>query len=559
MKYRFNWNAPIIRSAHEPNSYFHAAQLLLKTTDFGKTWKEISPDLTRNEKEKQGTPGVPYTNEAVGAENYGTLAYVQESPHEAGVIWTGSDDGLVHVTRDGGKAWQNVTPAGLKECLINAIEVSPHDKACVYIATTRYKFNDHTPGLYKSTDYGKTWTSVNTGIASNAFTRVVREDPIRKGLLFAGTELGLYVSYDGGKQWETFQLNLPVTPITDLRIHQNNLIIATSGRSFWILDDLELLRSYSTEPQKLTLFTPKEVIFSNSGSELDYTDSSFNGTNPYRGVNPASGMVLYYYLTDQHIKDTFTLNIKDASGTTIRTFSSLKDEAFESYDGGPSAEPVLTVNKGINRFVWNLRTATLPGVPNVYIEGSYAGHKVPAGVYTVELKTKNDTEMVKGIVVPNPLYITDGNNHTDYHRLMSDMEARLRSMHELINGLYKKRKQLDALIESGMKEETKAPLKQKGEALIKDLKSWDEEMIQRKSKAYDDVENYPNKFSANYLFLINQTENDLGRMNESTLSLKKELDQQWETLNNKGLALKQRLFEYNRELWSSGIGALWQE
>jgi photosystem II stability/assembly factor-like uncharacterized protein len=164
MKYRYNWNAPIIWSKYEPNTFYHGAQLLLKTSDFGKTWKEVSPDLTRNEKEKQGTPGVPYTNEAVGAENYGTLAYVVESPHEKGVIWTGSDDGYVQVTRDGGTTWKNVTPKGLAECLINAIEISPFDKGTAYIATTRYKFNDFAPGLYKTTDYGATWTKIDAGI-----------------------------------------------------------------------------------------------------------------------------------------------------------------------------------------------------------------------------------------------------------------------------------------------------------------------------------------------------------------------------------------------------------
>jgi photosystem II stability/assembly factor-like uncharacterized protein len=183
LKYRFNWNAPIIWSKHEPNTFYHAAQYLLKTSDMGKTWTEVSPDLTKNEKAKQGKGGGPYTNEAVGAENYGTIAYVKESPHEKGVIWTGSDDGLVHLTRDGGKTWKNVTPSGMPESLVNAIEVSPHDKATVYIATTRYKFNNHAPGLYKSTNYGSTWTKINNGIPGNAFTRVVREDDVRKDML----------------------------------------------------------------------------------------------------------------------------------------------------------------------------------------------------------------------------------------------------------------------------------------------------------------------------------------------------------------------------------------
>lgn len=204
MKYRYNWNAPIIWSKHETNTYYHGAQYLLKTTDNGKSWTEASPDLTRNEKEKQGKGGGPITNEAVGAENYGTLSYVIESPHEKGVIWTGSDDGLVYLTRDGGANWQNVTPTGLQECLINAIEISPFDKGTAYIATTRYKFNDHTPGIYKTTDYGKTWTRISNGIPVGAFTRVVREDDTRKDLLFAGTESGLYVSWDGERHGHHF-------------------------------------------------------------------------------------------------------------------------------------------------------------------------------------------------------------------------------------------------------------------------------------------------------------------------------------------------------------------
>ncbi len=229
MKYRYDWNAPVIWSKWEPNTFYHGAQVLLKTSDLGKTWKAISPDLTRNERDKQGKAGVPYTNEGVGAETYGVLTYVAESPHERGVIWTGSVDGLVYLTRDGGATWKNVTPKGLAECLINAIELSPFDKATAYIATTRYKFNDQSPGLYKTTDYGQSWTRIDAGIAPNAFTRVVREDDMRRDLLFAGTELGLYISWNGGKNWVPFQLNLPITPITDLKIHRGNLIAVHVG------------------------------------------------------------------------------------------------------------------------------------------------------------------------------------------------------------------------------------------------------------------------------------------------------------------------------------------
>jgi len=317
IKYRFNWNAPIIWSKHEPNTYYHGSQYLLKTSDMGRSWKEVSPDLTRNQKEKQGKGGGPYTNEAVGAENYGTLSYVIESPHEKGVIWTGSDDGLVYLTRDGGAHWQNVTPAGLAECLINSIEVSPHDKATAYVATTRYKFNDHAPGLYKTTDYGNSWTKIDSGIPLNAFTRVVREDEVRKDLLFAGTELGLFISWNGGKNWSPFQLNLPVTPITDLRVHRGNLIASTSGRAFWILDDLSLIRQYKTDAAPFSVYQPENAYVVNGSSELDESEEDFTGAGKFRGVNPANGIVVYYNLPELKKTDHISLEIKDAAGNLV--------------------------------------------------------------------------------------------------------------------------------------------------------------------------------------------------------------------------------------------------
>src|SRR6185295_9214016 len=370
IKYRFNWNSPIIWSKHEPGTFYHGSQYLLKTSDMGKSWKEVSPDLTRNEKEKQGKGGGPYTNEAVGAENYGTLAYIIESPHEKGVIWTGSDDGYVQVTRDGGATWKNVTPKGLAECLINAIEISPHDKATAYIATTRYKFNDHTPGLYKTTDYGNSWSRITNGIPATAFTRVVREDDVRKDLLFAGTELGLFLSWNGGKDWSPFQLNLPITPITDLRIHKGNLIAATSGRAFWILDDLDLIRQYKKDAPAFSMYKLGSAYLTNTSSELDSTEDDFTGANRFRGVNPASGVVIYYQLPELKKDDHIIMEIKDATGNLVHSFSSKPDEKYKKYDGGPKAEPLLPKKQGLNRFVWDMRYATMPGVPNVYIESS---------------------------------------------------------------------------------------------------------------------------------------------------------------------------------------------
>lgn len=559
IKYRYNWNAPIIWSKHEPNTYYHGAQLLLKTGDMGKTWKEVSPDLTRNEKDKQGKGGGPYTNEAVGAENYGTLSYVIESPHEKGVIWTGSDDGLVYVTRDGGANWKNVTPKGLAECLINAIEVSPHDKATAYIATTRYKFNDHTPGLYKTTDYGNTWTKIDGGIPADAFTRVVREDDVRKDLLFAGTELGLFLSWDSGKSWSPFQLNLPVTPITDLRVHKGNLIAATSGRSFWVLDDLSVIRQYKKDAPAFAMYRPDNAHLVNGGSELDRADAEFTGANPFRGVNPATGAVLYYQLPELKKDDHITLEVKDAAGNSVRRFSSKADEKYLRYDGGPRPEPLLPKAKGLNRFVWDLRYATMPGVPMVYIESSYAGHKAPPGKYSFTLKMGEQTVSTETEILANPLYPTSAADYAEYHRIMSGLESELTSMHRMTNSLYEKQKQLEALLGTLPAGDKFSAVKKEGEALVKKMKAWDEDMVQRKAKAYDDVDNFANKFTANYLFLINQTESDIPSVNQPSLDRMKELNQQWTTLKARaGEMLDKELPALNKQLWELGFGAIWK-
>lgn len=559
MKYRFNWNAPIIWSKHEPDVFYHGAQCLLRTADLGKTWAEISPDLTRNQKDKQGKGGGPFTNEAVGAENYGTLSYVLESPHEKGVIWTGSDDGMVYLTRDGGQKWQNVTPAGLPECLINAIEVSPFDKATAYIATTRYKFNDHKPGLYKTTDYGKTWTSINNGIPAGAFTRVIREDNKRKDLLFAGTEIGLYTSWNGGKDWLPFQLNLPITPITDLRIHQDNLIASTSGRAFWILDDLSLIRQYKKETASFSLFTPSPAFLVNGSSELNESDASFTGLDKYNGVNPSTGVVIYYTLPELKEGEVITMEIKDADRNMIRSYSSAADSNYKKYDGGPSAEPTLSKNIGLNRFVWNMRCSTMPGIPDVYIECSYAGHKAIPGNYTVTLKMKDQSISKEIVILPNPLYPTDEATYQEYHAVMSGMEQHLSEMHRLVNSIYAKKEQLEVLNTSLADNEKYRSLKKAIEDLVKKMKTWDEDMIQRSTKAYDDAENFDNKFTANYLYLINQTESDIPSVNQPSKDRLKELNADWGILKGRAEEIMFKdIPALNKSLWEAGVGAIWK-
>lgn len=559
MKYRYNWNAPIIWSQHEPNTYYHAAQVLLKTTDLGRSWKEVSPDLTRNESDKQGQGGGPFTNEAVGAENYGTIAYVAESPHEKGVIWTGSDDGLVHVTRDGGATWKNVTPQGLEECLVNAIEISPFDRGTAYIATTRYKFNDHTPSLYKTTNYGASWTRIDAGIPRNAFTRVVREDQVRRDLLFAGTELGVFVSWNGGRDWQPFNLNLPVTPITDLRVHRDNLIAATSGRSFWILDDLPFVRQYRPNAPAFTVYEPAPAYLANGGSALNGSDPDFTGADTFAGVNPANGIVLYYQLPELGEDAEVTLRIDDAQGRLVRTFSSKAVEGFTKWDGGPNAEPTLPKKAGLNRFVWNMRHPTVPGVPGVYIEASYAGHKASPGKYTFTFTAGGRTATTSAEILPNPLYEITEAQYREYHQVMSAMERDITAMHEMVNSLHGRREQLEALLPKLRSDQKYAAVLADAEALIARMKAWDADMVSRRSRAYDDVENYAQKFTANYLFLINATESDLPRVNQGTLDRLETLDAAWQDLRARGEAmLNVEIPSLNRRLWDLGVGAIWK-
>ena len=557
MKYLYNWNAPIIKSSHEPNTYYHGAQLLLKTTDEGVTWTEASPDLTRDDDTKQGKGGGPYTNEAVGAENYGTLSYVIESPHEAGVIWTGSDDGLVHITRDNGDNWINVTPNGLTECLINAIDISPHDPSTAYIATTRYKFNDHRPGLYKTTDYGKTWSNISGDIPQGAFTRVIREDEQRKDLLVAGTELGLFVSWDGGKKWYPFNLNLPVTPITDLTIKHGDLIVATSGRSFWILDDMGLIRDFDGLSGQAKLYQPEDTYLANGRSPLSGNSPSFKGTNPLVGVNPANGVVLYYELPKLKKGVDVHLDIMDNDKSIVRSLTSKKSTS-KTWAGGPPRPTVLSKDVGLNRVVWDTRAHTMNGVSGAYIEANYRGHKMVPGSYTARLTVGEDTSKVSFDLLANPRYPTTTTEYKEYDEFMSSAEANLIEMHDMINKLHKYEKRMAVIKKSLEKDKTKnKALLTSLDTVHKSIKKWDEDMIQRKAKAYDDVENFRNKFTAEYLFMINASESDLPKINQPSRDRRNELDKQWAELKKRGTSiLETTLPQLNEQLWRSGVGAL---
>jgi photosystem II stability/assembly factor-like uncharacterized protein len=555
MKYLFNWNAPIIKSMHEPNTYYHAAQYLLRTRDEGTTWEVVSPDLTRNQDDKQGNGGGPYTNEAVGAENYGTISYVAESPHEPGVIYTGSDDGLVHITRDNGANWENITPKGLPETLVNAIEVSPHDPGTVYIATTRYKFNDFTPALYKSTNYGRTWENITSGIPEGAYTRVVREDPVRKDLLVAGTETGLYVSFNGGIKWDRLKSNLPVVPITDLQMQHNDIQVATQGRSFWIFDDLPLLRQYRGEAGEAKLYKPEDPIYPNWYSGMDRAKPK--GTHPFEGVNPASGMVLYYELPALPDSVEVKLEILDSRGGLVRSYTSVPDPDYIAYEGAPAKAAVLPKTKGLNRFVWDLRYPMLPGAPKVYIEGSFRGHRAIPGTYTLRLSYGDVSRETTAAILNNPVIPTTAEAYRDYHEFMGRAEATYTEMTEMTNRLYNLQGRLKELIshlESAGYEDQSSEAKR----VLEKLDAWDKVMVQRLSKAYDDVENFVNGFTAEYLTALNHGDSGIPRINKGTRDKIAELNARWNTLKAQADNLIEQDVEgLNRELYEVGVGPLY--
>ena len=557
MKYLFNWNAPIVKSVHEPNTYFHGAQYLLRTRDEGISWEVISPDLTANIDAKQGKGGGPYTVEAVGAENYGTLTYVVESKHEKGVIYTGSNDGRVHLTKDNGTTWTNVTPKGLPETLINAIEVSPHDPGTVYLATTRYKFNDYTPGLYKSTNYGKSWKLITTGIPQGAYTKVVREDEKRKDLLFAGTVTGMYASWDGGLNWAPLQLNLPITPITDIAISHDNIVVATQGRSFWVLDDLTILRQYDGTSRKGKFYAPAPTYIANWSSA--FNSNKNKGTDVLKGVNPASGMVLYYDLPSLSKETELTLTIKDAQGNMVNTFSSKANKNYISYEGNPPKNPTLSKNEGLNRFVWNMRYPLLPGIPKVYIEGGYSGHRAIPGSYQLTLTYDQKRFENIAIIQPNPLYDLSEAQYRKYHEFMTATAATYREMTNMTNRLNEINTKLKSLLLK-MDPTNHNELIAMGNTLSEDLTLWDGIMVQRLSKAYDDVENFENGFTAHYLNLISESNSPIPKITQGSESRKVELNAEWAIHKQHAeRLLKGQVQVFNAACQAQSVGVLFVE
>lgn len=490
-RYRYNWNAPIISSPHDRNTIYHAGNVVFKTTDGGSSWTEVSPDLTKNEKDKHGPGGGPYTNEAAGGENYNTITSLVESQHKAGVLYAGTDDGLLHITQNGGTSWQNITPKGIKDGIINSIDVSEHDPATVYVVIMRYKSQDLSSYIFKSNDYGKNWTKIVNGLNDpNGFARVVRADKKRKGLLYAGTETGIYVSNDDGAFWQKMKLNLPVVAINDLTIQDNDLVAATSGRGFWILDDLGVLQNMSANPKTVELYKPKNSY------------RIFGGVSRAtgQGQNPRSGVTFDYYLDKK--PDSLELKLEVLKGSkVIRTYTNKAPKGFKSWPGGPSRPAILPSKKGYNRFTWNFQREAIPSIDKVFVFGGHSGSSVAPGEYTLRMSLGQETVKTKATILANPAVQSSPSDFVEQQEILVNIENTLRDMHESVNQMRSAKSQLNNYAKLLKGNEDAKALLEKGKELQKRINSWEENLIQAKQKTFQDVINFNNKLNAQLIQL----------------------------------------------------------
>ena len=492
-KYRYNWNAPIISSPHDRNTIYHAGNVVFKTSDAGNSWTVISPDLTKNEKDKQGPGGGPYTNEAAGGENYNTLTALVESPHEQGVLYAGSDDGLIHITKNGGKNWENITPKNITDGIINSIEVSPHDAATAYIVVMRYKSMDLKPYIFKTTNYGQSWTKIVNGFNDpHTFARVVREDKKKKGLLYAGTETGLYISLNDGKNWQPFQLNLPIVAINDLYIQDNDLVVATAGRGFWILDDLAAIQNIKTKKNAVQIFKPKDTYRIFGGST--------NRFIPGLGENPKSGVTFDYYLAKTPDSLELKLEVLE-NNKVIRTITNKKPKAFKTWPGGPRKPAVLPSKKGYNRFTWDFNRDALPAVDNVFVYGNYAGASVAPGNYTLRLTLDQQVSETEVTILPNPKVKSTKADFVEQQSILLKIENTIRDIHKSVNSMRSAKSQLKGYAKLLKGNDVAKDLLDKGKSLIKRIDTWENNLIQPNQKTFQDVINFNNKLNAQLMHL----------------------------------------------------------
>ena len=476
MKYRFQWNFPIFFSPHNPDKLYTASNHLHVTTDEGQSWELISPDLTRNDPSTLKSSGGPITQDNTSVEYYGTIFAAMESPYEENLLWTGSDDGLIHVSKDGGENWNNVTPKDMpKWLMINSIDAIPGVKGGVYVAGTSYKSGDYQPYIYKTTDYGKSWTKLTNGIPNDHFVRVVRVDPEKPSILYAGTESGMYISFNSGENWQPFQLNLPAVPITDLAIKDNHLIAATQGRGFWLIDDLTVLHQAVNASNEYHLYQPKPT----------YRIAGRFRESKTAGTNMPSGVISYFYVQDTAAADTVKLIYKESDGDTIQVFSTKPNKKKK--------EGTLSVKPGSNQHIWDMEYPGAEGFDGMILWwSSLNGPTALPGDYKVELLINDESIATQNFIIKkdprSSASMADLQAQFDFQQKVVD---KLTETNKNIEKIREARKQINVVL-SKTELDT---INTFGKRILADLKAIEEALYQTKNQSGQDPLNYPIKLN----------------------------------------------------------------
>jgi photosystem II stability/assembly factor-like uncharacterized protein len=490
LEHRFQWTAPLVISPHDPNAIYYGGERVFKSTNQGMSWEAISPDLTRNDKSKQQPSGGAVTIDDTGTEYYDTVFTIAESPVTKGLIWAGTDDGLVQLTRDGGKNWSNVTPKDMPEwSRISLIEASPHNPGTAYAAVERHQFDDIKPYIYKTTDYGATWAKLGKGIPDTTFVRAVREDPKNSNLLYAGTEMGVFVSFNGGADWRPMQLNLPRAPIHDLMVKDNDLVLATHGRSFWILDDVSPLRQFSDKAASSDVFLYKP------GEAYRFYSQEEPAKHLLSGKNPPLGAAIYFYVKQAPKEDDANgvkIEILDSKGSVVRTYSSKKDVPLEEPRDPDDEKPKkeIKLEDGMNRVVWDLHYEDAHTVPGYFLYEYKDGAKGPMalpGEYKVRLTANGKTLTEPFEVKLDPRVKVAPADLEKQFELLSSIHTQLNRVYDAANQIEDVRAQLKGLARRLPEEASARQVRESAGSLAQKLTEVGGKLVNLKIKANEDA------------------------------------------------------------------------
>jgi photosystem II stability/assembly factor-like uncharacterized protein len=475
LPHRFQWVSPLMLSPHNPDVIYTAAECVFKSSDHGMNWNQISPDLTRNDKSKQQPSGGPLTNDITSVEYFDTIFALAESPKQQGTLWAGTDDGLVQVSTDDGQHWANVTPKMPEWSTISMIDPSHQDANTAYVAVDRHRLDDFKPYIFKTTDLGKSWSAITTGIPDGAYTHAVREDPRRKGLLYAGTELGVYVSFDDGAHWQPLQLNLPQSPIHDLVVKDDDLVAATHGRAFWVLDDLGPLRQVDAQNASadMVLYQPQTAVRLHYPEEIDKRQPV--------GENPPPGAIIDYYFKTAP-KDEITIDIYDSQGKAVRHLSSKEKKEFEQPPEWPDQVKemkTIPANEGMNRYAWNLRYNDPIQTPGAFYGGT--GPRGPLalpGDYQLKLTANGKTQTTTLHLVIDPRTKGQDAALQKQFALSQQVTDRISRLHQAVNEIRDVKGQIKALHAKFDKDERVKPALAAADELEKKMSEIEQELIQ---------------------------------------------------------------------------------